>query len=990
MSLVASLPLSASSQGLLESGLKRLPAKLHDEVHGQLESLAEALSAADTRTLESADARNWLGSLPRVWACSKFVATWCIRDPGAMLDLVASGDLVHCYGDRELKTHVANAVAGCTDPTGLDTALRRCRKREAVRIAWRQLAGWSDLAELMASTSDLAEACIETTLDHHYRWMTDAFGAPLGESSAQPIALSILGLGKLGGRELNFSSDVDLIFTYSEDGATSGGRYSNHEFFTRLGRRVIATLDAPTADGFVFRTDMRLRPNGDSGPLALSFDAMEHYYQFHGRDWERYALIKARPVAGDHAAGYRLLQSLKPFVYRKYLDFGAFEAIRAMKVLIEQQFPSDGLGNDVKLGRGGIREVEFIAQSYQLIRGGREPKLQTPRLYDALAEVTETGMLSESVVEQLKSGYDFLRDTEHCLQMLDDRQTHRLPVTEIDQTRLAFRFGFENWDAYYFELSKHTDRIHEQFNRTFATASAAKPEHSVAMDIWLGASEPAMRAGQLRELGYTRPEEAAGLLAQLRAGSVYRALSHTGRDRLDHLMPLIIEATLSVDNNADTLTRIVNVVQSIGRRSAYLALLIENPLALTQLVKLCSASAWLSTWVAQHPVLLDELLDPLSGYRPTTVTTMTQEIESALATVDSSDLEEQMERMRDAHHARVLQIAAADCAQNLDAWQVSIELSDLAEAVLVNSVDIAKRSFADRYGSPSCGRSEKPVGPDFGVVAYGKLGSLELGYNSDLDLVFLYEICGTRPGAGDKTHGGGVTLGGHESISNEHYFGRLTQRIIHILTTRTAAGFLYEIDMRLRPSGRSGTLVSSVDAFASYQRTHAWTWEHQALVRSRMVTGHRELRERFEQIRERILRRERDAATLKEAIVAMRQKMLTADVRTEPRYDSAAFDLKLDRGGIVDIEFFVQYLVLQYAHSHPELTGPRDNIGLLALAADLHVVDHSTAASLAQAYRSLLQRGNQLKLMDAALRVPDTELTDVRDAVKQAWNRVFG
>ncbi len=990
MSLVASLPFSASDQGRLASALTRLPEPLHGEVNDRLGSLAVALSTPDIRLLESADAQQWLDSLPRVWACSKFVAAWSIRNPKALLELVESGDLVRCYRDGEHKTHVANAVAGSVDADALDAGLRRCRKREAVRIAWRRLAGWSDLAELMVSTSALAEACIDSALDHHYRWMTAAFGTPLSESSGESIAMSILGLGKLGGCELNFSSDVDLIFTYSEDGATSSGRYSNHEFFTRLGRRVIATLDASTGDGFVFRTDMRLRPNGDSGPLALSFDAMEHYYQSHGRDWERYALIKARPIAGDRDAGYRLLQSLKPFVYRKYLDFGAFEAIRAMKVLIERQFRNSELGYDIKLGRGGIREVEFIAQSYQLIRGGRQPKLQTTRLYEALAEVTEAGMLTESVVEQLKSGYDFLRDTEHCLQMVDDRQTHRLPATDFERARLAYCFRFDTWDAYYAELSKHTKGIHRQFNRTFATASAQKPEQSVAMDIWMGASEPAMRAGQLRELGYTQPEEAARLLAQLRTGSVYRALSHTGRDRLDRLVPLIIEATLSVDNNADTLTRIVNVVQSIGRRSAYLALLIENPLALTQLVKLCSASAWLSTWVAQHPVLLDELLYPLSGYQPTTVAATTQQIAGAVATVDSSDLEEQMERMRDAHHAGVLQIAAADCAQNLDAWHVSIELSGLAEAILVNSVDIAKRSLTARYGIPSCDQAGKPTEPDFGLVAYGKLGSLELGYNSDLDLVFLYETCATSPGTGDRTLGGGVTLGGHESTSNEHYFGRLTQRIIHVLTTRTAAGLLYEIDMRLRPSGRSGTLVSSVGAFASYQRTHAWTWEHQALVRSRMVVGHRALRENFEQIRERILRRERDPATLKEAIVGMRQKMLDADAHAEPRTNPDAFDLKFDRGGIVDIEFLVQFFVLQYAHSHPELTGPRDNIGLLALAADLAVVDHGTAASLAAAYRALLRRGNQLKLMDAALRVPRPELSDVRGAVKQAWQQVFG
>jgi glutamate-ammonia-ligase adenylyltransferase len=884
-----------------------------------------------------------------------------------------------------------------------------------LRVALRDLGGWAELPEVLATLSELADSCIEGALAHLETWAAARYGAPVG-AGGSPLRLVVLALGKLGGRELNFSSDVDLMFAYPEEGETAGPkRISHHEFFVRLGQTLINALHEATADGFVFRVDMRLRPNGASGPLALSFDAMEHYYQTHGREWERYALIKTRPVAGDREAGAELLASLKPFVFRKYLDYGTIEAIRAMKAMIAREVSRKGLETNIKLGPGGIREIEFLAQALQLIRGGREPELAEPMLLKVLPRLAAGGHITPEAERELVAAYTFLRNTEHRLQMVDDRQTQDLPTDEKEKARLAYASGFADWPLFEHALNRHRHRVQELFSQMFTAPQGEATSETETKDglqaVWLNAAEPATAQKILGEAGYREPTAVLVLLDGLRAGGAYQSFSAEGRARMDRLVPLLLAvAGLSADP-LTTLTRLVNLLEAIGRRSTYFALLIENPMALSQLVKLLSASPWIANWIAQHPILLDELLDPRSLYEPLTRERLVDELRSRLAHIPAEDEEMQMEILREFRHGRVLRVAAADIARDLRSpreggsetrvasfpvdsappseraaprdggatavgpglvpEKVGAHLAAIADVVIGESLDLAQRALIERHGAPSCPDRESP--PGFAVIGYGKLGSRELGYGSDLDMIFLYEGCEEG-----STHGS-------RPLPNEAFFARLGQRLIHILTTRTPGGILYEVDMRLRPSGKSGPLVTSLAALSQYQRGHAWTWEHQALVRARPVAGSPALARDFAKVREEILCLPREPAKLKAEVREMREKMAAA----QPPHDAGQMDVKHDPGGIVDIEFMVQYWVLRWAHEHPGLTRHTENIHILEALRAEGLLEAERAERLTQAYRRYLSVEHRLKLMERGSLANPAELEDWPAQVRQIWDETF-
>lgn len=853
--------------------------------------------------------------------------------------------------------------------------LRRIRSREAVRIAWRNIAGWCDLVEVMTTMSELADACIEKALQHAYRSHCERLGTPLAKTDRNPVGMTVLGLGKLGGRELNFSSDIDLIFAYSEAGETDHPRpISNHEFFLKLARSLIGFLETSTADGYVFRVDMRLRPNGESGPLALSFDATEQYYQTHGRDWERYALIKARVIAGKQEKGKELLTRLQPFVYRRYLDFGAFEAVRSMKDMINRELKRKGVQNNIKLGQGGIREVEFIAQSYQLIRGGREPALQTNQLVPALIYLSRSGVIQKSVCKQLIDAYGFLRNLEHRLQMIRDQQTHRIPDAEIDRKRLLINSDAADWSDLSRQITDKCGLVHKHFDKIFVPIRQVdESEPDEIKDLWLGLLDSAVAHKALTELGYTDTASAINEMRSLRNSRVYYAHSKYGRERLDKLMPLCIREAGQTTDPDETLRRMAKFVEAVGRRSVYLVLLIENPLALSQLTKLIGASLWVSSWIQQHPLLLDELLDPITAEAASSEQSLIEELDRRLEQVKPDDLEQQMDVLREVCHGQNLRVAAADVSNLIDWVEVGRRLSMVAETILSRTVDLCIAGVAKTLGCPSVESGTPPA--TLGIVAYGKLGSRELGYNSDLDIVFLHQ--------GAQAHGN--THGGERSIGNEQYYFRLVQRIVHILTTRTAAGVLYEVDMRLRPSGRAGPIVTSLEGFHNYQFNHAWTWEHQALVRARMVVGPASLRTRFEDIRRNVLCQERDPRQLRFDINKMRQKMRTAHDQS----NGSRFDLKHGNGGIVDIEFIVQYYVLKCAHEHPELVGPRNNIELIGMLNRIGCVDEGDGKVLAEAYYCYLEAEHQSKLAKQAAWVDATEFGQHREHIKVLWKRLF-
>jgi glutamate-ammonia-ligase adenylyltransferase len=699
---------------------------------------------------------------------------------------------------------------------------------------------------------------------------------------------------------------------------------------------------------------------------------MEHYYQTHGREWERYAFIKARAIAGDIQAGAELLKTLKPFVYRKYLDYGTIESIRDMKAMIERETARKGMHGNIKLGRGGIREIEFIAQTQQLIRGGREPQLQERRLLTVLPRMVAAGCMDPKTGEELTQAYIFLRNIEHRLQMAADQQTQQLPTDETAQQRLAFASGFADVKGLADELERQRDKVHRHFAQLFRTEEGAADEREPdkLAAVWLGTADAEGARQILRDSGYTQPEEALNLVNALREGPMVSAYSTGARARMDRVVPLVLQAAGKSDDPLTTLQRLVHLLEAVGRRTVYFSLMAENPQVLTQLVRLGSASPWIASWIAQHPILLDELLNP-TLYELPTPEALQDELRQRLAHIPEDDLELQMEVLREFRHGHVLRVAATDIGPGLAPEQTGKALAAVAESMVAAALELAARDLERKHGAPQCPGRETP--PGFAVIGYGKLGSHELGYGSDLDMIFLYEGCDEG-----MTHGA-------RALPNEAFFARLGQRLIHILTTRTPGGILYEVDMRLRPSGKSGPLVTSLAAFRDYQRDHAWTWEHQALVRARPVAGSPALARQFAGVRKEILCRPRDPARLKTEAREMRDKMAAEKVR----HDDTQADVKHDPGGIVDIEFMVQYWVLRWAHDHPGLTRHTENIQLLEALKAEGLLEPARAELLTQAYRRYLSVEHRLKLMERGSLANPAELGDWPAKVRQIWDEVF-
>jgi glutamate-ammonia-ligase adenylyltransferase len=937
------------------------------------------LANAQTQGADFAVDEGIAASLAGVWAASDFVAQACIHSPALLSDLSGSGDLVVRYGEGAYRERLEAVFQEVEDEDSLLKVLRLFRRREMVRIAWRDLAAWADLLETLGELSSLAAACVECALLRLDAWQARELGAPYGHNSGERQSLIVIGMGKLGAGELNFSSDIDLIFAYPEEGETRGGGtpLDNHEYFTRLARRLINALHAPTPEGFVFRVDMRLRPFGDSGPLVMSFDAMEEYYQTHGREWERYAWIKAAVVAGDRDAGARLLAMLRPFVYRRYLDFGAYESLRAMKVLIETEVRRKGMADDIKLGAGGIREIEFIGQAFQLVRGGRETELQVRPILAVLEYLVKAGYLPGYAGAELAAAYRFLRRAENRLQEYADLQTHRLPTEPRARQRLALTMGYSDWEGFARDLDRHRRRVQGHFQQVFAAPQTEAPLDGDGPDLnqlWAGVLNEVQAQAVLAAAGYTQAGAALAQLERFRDSPTCRQLTAPGRERLDHLVPLLLGAVAYARNPDVTLVRVLNLVEKIARRTTYLALLAECPMALSQLVRLCAASPWIAGFLTRHPLLLDELLDPRTLYAPLSRRALEDELAADLARPGADDLEQQMEVLRHFQQTNTLRVAAADVAGAYPLMVVSDHLTEIAEVVLQAVLRLARRHLTDRHGPPACRIGNEVAEPGFAVVAYGKLGGIELGYGSDLDLVFLHGSEGEELGTQ-----------GAKAIDNNVFFARLGQRMIHMLTAHTPAGVLYEVDMRLRPSGASGMLVSSMATFTEYQRHDAWTWEHQALVRARVVTGDAPVAERFAAIRREVLGRRRDAAQLRREVREMRERM-----RAElGQRDAGKFDLKQDAGGIADIEFMVQYGVLAWASMRPELLRYTDNIRLLEGLARADAMSVQDADILSDIYRVYRAKVHQLTLLQEPTVVDAHAFAEQRRAVARVWRTLL-
>ncbi|MGD9984432.1 MAG: bifunctional [glutamate--ammonia ligase]-adenylyl-L-tyrosine phosphorylase/[glutamate--ammonia-ligase] adenylyltransferase [Porticoccaceae bacterium] len=946
----------------------------------QLEQFFDAAPAARERLAALRADPEFARALRWVWSGSEFAAGVCCRQPDAFLDLAERGELAKARAPDSIETDLATALAGCPDAAELGRRLRRFRNLEMLRIVWGDLTRSADLESTMAALSALAEACIRGALAFLHPEACRLWGTPMGADSGQPQQLLVLAMGKLGGGELNLSSDIDLIFTYPEVGETvpvAGGAarvLDNQEFFLRLGRKLIQALDQHTAEGFVFRVDMRLRPYGDSGALVANFDALAEYYQTQGRDWERYAMIKARAVSGDPAAATRLLDLLRAFTYRKYIDYSAIQSLRDMKALINREVARRDMAGNIKLGAGGIREIEFIAQAFQLIRGGRDRRFQTQQLRTVLDLIDRDALLPDRAGARLRDAYVFLRNTEHALQAWRDQQTQTLPTEPADRERLAALMGYPDWTGFATALDAVRTQVRALFDAVVAPAETAGADDDRARGIWLLAAAEDPPADELADLGYgAAAARAAEVLQQLHRSRGVQAMAADARSRLDHLMPLLI-VECSTDG-AETLHRVSTVVEAVARRSVYLTLLSENPGARRQLVRLCAASPWVTDELAHYPALLDELLDPVALYAPPDRAGIAIELQQHLARVPGDDLEALMEALRYFRRAHALRVAAAEITGALPLMKVSDYLTWLAEAILEAVVAFAHAQLVARHGHPITATG---TAPGFLVVGYGKLGGIELAHDSDLDLVFLHDA--------DPT----FATSGEYPLTNEQFFARLGQRIIHILSTRTASGALYEVDMRLRPSGNSGLLVSSCDAFARYQAESAWVWEHQALVRARPVAGSAALVEPFAAVRREVLCRARDRSELAREVNAMRAKMRAHLASEATVQNQGLFDLKQDAGGIVDIEFMVQFAVLVESHRHPELTRWTDNIRILGDLAEAGVLSATDTETLREAYKVYRAAAHRLQLQRQPGVVPAAEFAAPRAAVTAIWERLLG
>ena len=905
---------------------------------------------------------------------SRYVQGQLASDVGLLAEL--EQNLQRPFTREEMQAFLQAPPEGINDEEGLHVVLRGLRKRVLLRVAARDLAGLADLSEVMSSMTTLAELTIGFALEHLYAWLTnpERYGQPKSADNRAQQML-VIGMGKLGGGELNVSSDVDLIFVYPEDGETDGLRsISNQDFFVRLGRKLITSLNDITADGFVFRVDMRLRPYGESGPLTMSFGMLEEYLITQGREWERYAWIKSRVVTGRREEKPALVEQItQPFVFRKYLDFGAYESMRALHAQIRREVQRREMYGNIKLGPGGIREIEFIAQVFQLVRGGRDPDFRIRPTLAVLSLLGEKQQLPGETVAELVEAYCFLRNLEHRLQYLDDQQTHVLPENASDQLLIAASMGFSSYDGFLKKLNNHRSNITRHFEAIFATPRASQTSNALA-DLWKAGEDGVQGEAaqmQLTKLGFSNPEKVLGCVEGFRSGTRYRQLPETSKKRIDALVPALIEVAARFPSADLTLERLIQLLETVSRRSAYLALLREHPQALERVAKLVSASHWASEYLNRHPILLDELLPGQFG-NPLDWSRARERLMRQLQDAEGpggADVEQQMDILRHFHHAHVFQLLAQDVEGLLPLETLSDHLSDLADLLLDTVLHLAWSGL----------RSKHREVPAFGIIGYGKLGGKELGYASDLDIIFLY----------DDPHPDAPEI-----------YARLSQRINSWLTSYTSAGLLYQTDLRLRPNGSSGLLVSSVQAFDEYQHSHAWVWEHQALTRARFVAGDAEVGEEFERIRREVLRQPRELSDLKREVLVMRKKMLDAHPNT-----SGLFDIKHDRGGLIDVEFIVQYLVLGHACNYRELTDNIGNIGLLKLAGKLGLIKGEAAEPVLNAYREFRRTQHWLRLSgysDLAgssfangkslkfARVESDYFKDEIAAVSRLWSEVFG
>jgi len=866
----------------------------------------------------------------RVLCASDFAGDALLREPQLL-----AGDALGLMADPRPADARPLRVSFAAGEAAAMSALRHYRRREALRLIWRDVCGLDSVQDTLAGASALAEACLAAALQFAEADFTQRYGQPRN-AAGEPQRLVVIGLGKLGGSELNFSSDIDVILAFADNGSSDGARtLDNETYFARLGQLLVKLLAQITVDGYVFRVDLRLRPFGSAGRVALSFAAMEQYYQREGRDWERYAWIKARPVAGDIAAGKRLIATLRPFVYRRYHDYTAFAGLREMKALIDAEVARKDLAQHLKLGPGGIREIEFIVQLLQLIRGGREPSLRETGLLPALAACERLGALNAASARRLREAYCFLRRVENRVQMLRDEQTHELPPDALSRERLALALGYPDWRHLAAAVAEVRASVSEEFAALLAPVAAVRGsgDDAPAQAYWRGVSDGSADVGALAALGFATATQRHGELCALAGSAPARALSARTRASLERLLPLLIEGAAASAAPDLALERLLRLVHAVLRRPAYLVLLEEQPVARARLVALFADCALLAERVIAHPMLLDDIFDARLGETQLPDRqALAAEIERRVAQLDGEDAEAEFELLQEEKQSAVFRLGLACRDGRLAAVAAAQALSDIAEVVLARAFDLARRDVLRQHGT---------IGSGFAVIGYGSLGGAELGFGSDLDLVFVYDgALAQRDSDGPRP------------LEGARYFARIAQRTVHWLTAQSHAGKLYDVDVRLRPDGSKGLLVTSLEAFADYQRERAWIWEQQALVRARPLVGDVGAMRRFAELRAQVLAAPRQPDDVRSQVTAMRARW-----RAErDRSDALHLDLKQGAGTLLDIEFILQTLVLLHAARQPRLLNSSNTAALIATGAQCGVLSATDAQSLAGAHAALLER----------------------------------
>ncbi|GAC13330.1 glutamate-ammonia-ligase adenylyltransferase [Aliiglaciecola lipolytica E3] len=912
---------------------------------------------------------------------SDFIADSLLSDVNNLLPLI--NVLENPTQPFEYTKWLSAKLESVTSEAELLNCLRVFRKQQMLAIAALDLLNLQTIEYSLSLTSELADTLINGAYSWLYTNFCERYGTPMGEFGPQPLL--ILGMGKLGGKELNYSSDIDLIFCYPSKGEIENGKKTleHQQFFSRLAQRLIHALNHTNYQGQVFRVDMRLRPLGESGPLVMHMAAFEDYYQEQGREWERYAMVKARILNDSSPYAEELYDVLKPFVYRRYLDYSAIDSLRDMKSLINQEVRRRGLTNNIKLGSGGIREVEFIAQSFQLIKGGRERQLQHPNLIYILKQLTELDLLPEEESQHLTQSYLFLRKVEHCLQQFADKQTQVLPDNPLDEERLSLVMECDNYQQLKEMLNQHCEWINQQFQMLIGdNPNETDDEELTHLSGFLDAWKLDLSVEEITDLfDHLGTNETASLLAkhikELKSQVEKKHPSQKALVALNTLVPQLLANIVALDESSldgtelsVLLERITYILLTVLRRTTYLQLLVENQGAQQQLVRLCHASPWIAEQIAKYPILLDELLNPQLLYNPTKLQDYPDELRQSLLRVEPDDLELQMETLRQFKQIQHLKVAAADVTGVLPIMKVSDHLTYLAEAIITEVVNMAWEHMKQKYGVPQgCTEEDKK----FAVIGYGKLGGIELGYGSDLDLVFVHE-CDSQS-----------ITDGTKSIEANQFYTKLAQRIMHLFMTKTPSGQLYEIDMRLRPSGNAGLLVCHVNGFEQYQQEEAWTWEHQALVRARVVYATPIFSKHIETIRRNILCRHREENTLQQDVSQMRHKMR----EHLNKGDKDWLDVKQDAGAMADIEFLVQFWVLNNAKSLPEIADWSDNVRLLESLCKANYISAAHKQQLLDAYLDYRNRSHRLTLLKKDNLVDKSQYSEHQHNVKQIWDATF-